>query len=394
MRIGDLAVLDRSGLDTLLSHLRARGYRTLGPVVRDGAVVYDEVQASAEFPRGVRDEQGPGRYRLVRDAEPTLFGYGVPAQSWKRFLHPPEVTLWRARRRGRGFEVEAAEEEAPPLAFVGVRPCELAAIRVLDGVLLGGAHPDVRYRARRRNSFLVAANCTRAGGTCFCASLGTGPRAAGGFDLALTEIPGPAADPPELLLEVGSDEGAAAAAALPRRPAEDRDRAAAEEAVARAGASMGRSLPQAGLAEALSRSLEEPRWDEVGARCLACANCTMVCPTCFCTTVLDVTDLAGEQARRERQWDSCFGLDYSYIHGGAVRTTAGARYRQWLLHKLATWHAQFGSAGCVGCGRCITWCPVGIDITEEAAAVRAAAEARSGGPGPPGTTTGGPRHGD
>ena len=81
--------------------------------------------------------------------------------------------------------------------------------------------------------------------------------------------------------------------------------------------------------------------------------------------------LYGARAERWRKWDSCFTLDFSYIHGGSVRTSAAARYRQWLSHKLATWIDQFGSSGCVGCGRCITWCPVGIDITEEVAAIRA-----------------------
>ena len=97
----------------------------------------------------------------------------------------------------------------------------------------------------------------------------------------------------------------------------------------------------------------------------------MVCPTCFCTTVEDGTDLAGESAERTRRWDSCFTIDFSYVHGGSVRLRSRSRYRQWMTHKLATWIDQFGSSGCVGCGRCITWCPVAIDITEEVAAIRA-----------------------
>ena len=105
-------------------------------------------------------------------------------------------------------------------------------------------------------------------------------------------------------------------------------------------------------------------------RCLTCGNCTLVCPTCFCTNVEDVGDLTGDHAERWRVWDTCFSVDYSYIHGGSVRPSGRARYRQWLTHKLATWHDQFDSSGCVGCGRCITWCPVGIDITQEVAAIR------------------------
>ena len=124
------------------------------------------------------------------------------------------------------------------------------------------------------------------------------------------------------------------------------------------------------IRELLYNNLENPHWDEVATRCLNCANCTMVCPTCFCTTVQDVTDLTGKHAERWRKWDSCFSTEFSYIHGGSIRTSAKSRYRQWLVHKLASWHDQFGTSGCVGCGRCITWCPVGIDITEEANAFR------------------------
>ncbi|MBF0393567.1 MAG: 4Fe-4S dicluster domain-containing protein, partial [Alphaproteobacteria bacterium] len=124
------------------------------------------------------------------------------------------------------------------------------------------------------------------------------------------------------------------------------------------------------------RNREHPRWDEVAKRCLTCGNCTMVCPTCFCTTVDDVTDLGGTRTERVRSWDSCFTLDFSYIHGGSVRNEGSSRYRQWITHKLSSWHDQFGSSGCVGCGRCITWCPVGIDITEEVGAIRASEEGR------------------
>jgi ferredoxin len=128
----------------------------------------------------------------------------------------------------------------------------------------------------------------------------------------------------------------------------------------------------------LKANLEHPRWTEVAKRCLACTNCTLVCPTCFCSTVEDVTDLGGDQIGRERRWDSCFTLEFSYIHGGSVRRDGASRYRQWLTHKLAHWHDQFGSSGCVGCGRCISWCPVGIDITEEVAAIAAGAAAPAG----------------
>ena len=137
---------------------------------------------------------------------------------------------------------------------------------------------------------------------------------------------------------------------------------------------MGRSMDTCNIKDLFYRNLEHPRWNNVAERCLTCANCTMVCPTCFCTTIEDVTDLTGEHAERWRKLDSCFTMDFSYIHGGSVRASTKSRYRHWITHKLATWIDQFGTSGCVGFGRCITWCPVAIDITEEVHAIRKSEE--------------------
>ena len=244
-------------------------------------------------------------------------------------------------------------------------------------MLAQGAYADPRYAARRRDAFLVAVNCGQAGGTCFCVSMDAGPKADSGFDLALTELLG--AGDHEFLVEIGSPLGAEVLAEIPHAPATDAHRAAAAAVLAGTASQMGRRLETEGLQQILQAGSTHPRWDAVAERCLTCGNCTMVCPTCFCTTVEDHSDLTGTGAERIRKWDSCFTLDFSYIHGGSVRQTGQSRYRQWITHKLAGWHDQFGSSGCVGCGRCITWCPVGIDITEEAAAIRAEPAAPKGG---------------
>jgi ferredoxin len=243
----------------------------------------------------------------------------------------------------------------------------LAAIQVQDAVFLDGDFPDPTYAARREQAFIVAVNCTEPGALCFCASMDSGPEARGGYDLCLTECIDDAAH--FFLVAAGSPAGEDVLADTPAQAATAEDVTTASALLARATASMGRALATDGLPEALADSYGHPRWAQVAARCLACGNCTLVCPTCFCTSVEDVTDLSGDSAERVRHWDSCFTTDFSYIHGGSIRPSGMARYRQWLIHKLSTWHDQFGTSGCVGCGRCIAWCPVGIDITEEAAAI-------------------------
>ena len=361
------AVVGPEVLDDLIGALRRRGFRVLGPTVRDSAIVYDELETAAELPVGWTDRQEAGTYRLERREDEARFGYAVGPHSWKQFLFPARLRLWRARANGGAPVVEEEPPDETPLAFIGVRACELSAIGIQDRVFTGGKFVDRDYEARRRGIFVVAVNCGEPAGTCFCVSMDTGPRVREGYDLALTEL---LDGEHRFLVEAGSPAGAEVLAELSSRPAEDADRAAATDVVDSAAARMGRTLEHPDIRDLLAGGLEHARWDDVAERCLTCGNCTLVCPTCFCSSVEDTTDLAGAEATRTRVWDSCFSLDYSYIHGGSVRTSGRSRYRQWLTHKLGTWHDQFGTSGCVGCGRCITWCPVGIDITEEVAALR------------------------
>lgn len=362
-------VLDVEGLDGLIARLRAGGRRVVGPTVRDGAIVYDDVDGVGALPRGWTDRQGPGSYELVRRDDAALFGYAVGPHSWKQLLLPPRHRLWTATRDSDAtFRVAEAPREHEPLAFVGVRACELAAIAVQDRVFLQGPARDTVYAAHRDDVVLVAVNCATPGGTCFCASMGTGPRVGAGADVTLTEVLD--GDRHELLVEVGTDVGAALVDGLGVRPASATDDDRVDEVVAAAAASMGRELDTDGLPDLLTSRPGSPRWDDVAARCLSCASCTMACPTCFCMQVEDTTDLTGAEAHRDRTWDSCFSLGFSRAGPDVVRDSTRSRYRQWMTHKLATWVDQFGTSGCVGCGRCITWCPVGIDITVEAAAIR------------------------
>jgi ferredoxin len=361
-------VLERAELARLFHALAGRGYRIIGPTLRDGAIVYDDLAAPEQLPEGWADEQDGGRYRLKRRADGALFGHALGPHSWKRYLYPPQQRLFRARREGKRIDFHPEAPEVPRYALIGARACELEAILIQDRVFLGGPFPDPGYKARRERAFIVAVHCGQAGGTCFCVSMASGPKARAGFDLALAEVLQHGRH--YFVVECGSARGAEALEPLALPEARPEELAAAARAIERAAGQMGRTLDTAGIKDLLYRNHDNPRWDGVAGRCLTCANCTLVCPTCFCTNVEDRTDLSGEHAERWRKWGSCFTLDFSHIAGGAVRASARSRYRQWLTHKLGTWLDQFGTSGCVGCGRCITWCPVAIDLTEEVRALR------------------------
>ncbi|MDQ2749681.1 MAG: 4Fe-4S dicluster domain-containing protein [Actinomycetota bacterium] len=355
------AVLSRAGLDELVVVLISEGYRVVGPTKRDDAIVLAELDSGHQLPSGWGVESAPGHYRLMRRSDAAVFGHSAGAQSWKQFLHPPRQQLWSSDRAG----FTPAVQEPVRYAFLGVRACDLAAMAILGTVLGGGEHRDGSFVNRRQGLFVIAAGCTEPGGVCFCASMGTGPAPGPGYDLALTERIDEAGH--RFVVQVGTSEGARVLDMLSHRAATQLEADDARTAVQAAAEQMGRQMPAGDIRALLRDSRESPHWAEVADRCLTCGNCTMVCPTCFCTTTEDVTDLSGEHAERSQRWSSCFELDFSHLHGGNVRESGESRYRQWITHKLSTWHDQFGTSGCVGCGRCIAWCPVGIDITAEVA---------------------------
>jgi len=362
--VSDRVVIAKPDIQSVLDLLKQEGYLLIGPTLREEAILYDEIAEMSDLPSGWTDEQGPGSYRVKKRDDEHYFGFVVGPNSWKSYLYPADLKLFSTCKMGDHFEVQAQVQSPPRYAFVGVRACDLAAIKILDRIFIEDAIQDSSYRARRENAFILAVNCTEPGETCFCVSMGTGPECTGDFDLAITELKD------TFLIDVGSPLGAFMLHGSTWRLAGALEINRARQLMIAAESSMGRTLDTTGVADLLFNNLDHPRWDDVAMRCLSCANCTLVCPTCFCSDVQDTSDLTCETTQRTRVWDSCFNPDFSYVHGGHVRPNIRSRYRQWLTHKMASWIGQFGTAGCVGCGRCITWCPVGIDLTEEIAAIR------------------------
>ena len=361
--------LDAGGLDALIASLAASGYTVYGPTSRSGAVRLEPISSVSDLPRGVTDRQGPGRYRLEKGEPEAYFDYVVGPTSLKDILFPSRRTLWRAIRDNGSIRFVGEEATAPPAAVIGARACDLAAMSIQDTVFRDGPYPDTDYIARRKQLFVVAVNCTSPAPTCFCTSMQTGPLATSGFDLSLTEVIEGTSH--YFVGEAGSDQGTAMLDEVPHRAATTEEIAAARYKVAQAAGAITKHLQTQGLRDLLAANQNAGRWNATAERCLACGNCTQVCPTCFCVSTEDTVTLDGSEAQKDRRWDSCFSLDYSFMGGHPVRSSVGSRYRHWLTHKLSSWVDQFGTFGCVGCGRCITWCPVGIDLTEEVASLRA-----------------------
>jgi ferredoxin len=409
-----------SQLQTLIDILRSENYRVLGPTLDQHAIVYDEITSIGQLPKGYCDSQAPAVYQLTQTPSAPenqkLFHFNLGPHSPKQFLFPPNLVLPGPEKAGpeKAGPEKAGPEKADiakadadptadsarepqlvqPMAILGLRACELAAIAIQDRVLMSPPFVDSQYALRRKNLFVIAVQCTTAASTCFCPSMNTGPELPG------PELPGPDANPniydlalTELvpsshcqfahgfLIQAGSRRGQVILDQLPSEEPSREILEAKKQTIEDVHKKIQRAMPpgpsisgpsniggQSGdLRDALLARLNHPHWQNVADRCLSCANCTMVCPTCFCSSVDEVSDLLNESSIRQRHWDSCFNPDFSHTSGAPVRNTVRSRYRQWLTHKLATWFDQFDSSGCVGCGRCITWCPVGIDLTQEVA---------------------------
>lgn len=362
-------ILKRSDFNQLLCALKRNQFQIIGPTYRDGAIIYDEIENENDLPIGWTDHQEPGVYRLKKTDQPTLFGYVVGPHTWKKYLYPPKLKLFQVQKTKDGFQVFPENDSTiPQYAFLGMRPCELKAMEIQDKIFLEGKFVDPTYKKRREQALIVVTQCIRSASTCFCTSMYSGPKASHGFDIALTEV----VDKNQhyFLVEAGSNKGKKVLKDVPLQPAEKNQIEDTNQMINNCASNMKKTMNTHQVKELLFQNMEHPRWDHVADRCLSCANCTMVCPTCFCSTIEDVTDLTGENAQRWRKWDSCFSLDFSYSVGGHIRLSTKSRYRQWLTHKLAGWIDQFNTSGCVGCGRCISWCPVGIDLTEEVHAIR------------------------
>ena len=358
------AFVTRGGIQELIDHLREGGYQCLGPVVADGAIQFREVVDLAQFPRGVQNDQQPGDYRLSQTTDERLFAWNHGPQAIKPLCFAPQEVLWTERRgQDQTLGINAELPDLAPTAIIGVRACDLAALALQDRHFLEGVSPDPHYQARRQQLLLIGVDCAQSAQTCFCASTGDGPALDGRFDIGLAELA------EGYLVWAGSGKGRPWVEGLSRQRATDAQLAAMLEATDHAAMAQTRHLPSEQKQRHLYQRLDHSHWQEVARRCLSCGNCTAVCPTCFCYSNTHAMGLMGDSAQMIRRWDSCFSPTLSDMGHFQVRKATDQRYRQWLTHKLAGWQEQLGRSGCVGCGRCLTWCPVGIDLTQEVAEI-------------------------
>jgi sulfhydrogenase subunit beta (sulfur reductase) len=315
-------------------------------------------------------------FRDIESARDIDWDYTSTTLPPAKTINTPQETLLRFRKNGNGYRPEEVLPQVKKRVLLGVHPCDLHGILVLERTYLG-EKKDVHYAARRAGVLIVGLNCQNVRENCFCASVGTGPffgywmgqGPPQGCDVLLTDLGD------RFLVETFGETGEQLLRNVEASPQTSDDVGEKLKREAAAQERFRKKLNTTDLPALLKRNARHPTWKITGnSRCLSCTNCNMVCPTCFCYDIWEKSTLDLSVIERIRRWDSCQDERFAEVHGGNFRSTREARLRQFVSHKLSYWVEQFGCFGCVGCGRCISWCPTGIDLTEIAAEIRAGEE--------------------
>jgi len=325
-----MQILLREKLPELAAALAGQGYRVVAPVADTN--------------------EGQVRYGLWSPGL-SIRTDAVPVNSIKEFLFPCWEVIGRAACAGDSFDLKETRPEAVRTVILAARPCDVAALRILDAVF-NWDYRDAFYNARREATSIVALACGTADEHCFCTSVGGRPDQAPGADVVLR----PAEQGRQLVCEAFSDGGrqllAGAGSLLAQR-----------EAVFDPAPQLGLRRDFSRSAEKLASRFESPRWVEASLGCLGCGACAYACPACHCFDIQDESDPRGSV--RLRTWDACgFGLFTLHAGGHNPRPDQTARWRQRIMHKFSYFPQRFQMPACTGCGRCSRTCQAGMSPIE------------------------------
>lgn len=331
-----LYILEKGAIAPLVEALMA-DYRIVGPKAKGPKFAFDTITDPAEM-------------RL--DYDTTIL--------------PPKKVFQPQHERLATFNLQGEPEassfvEAEPTVLFGIHTCDLKAISLLDEAF-SADYPDAHYLSRRENTLLVSIECLEpCDEYAFCKDMGTLTPESKNFDLHLTEMES------GYLVEVGSEAGqklldtyAQASAAKDQKGRLDQIRSDKQQQFEKR-----LDFDAAELPEMLAAAFEDPVWQDMGDRCLACGSCTNVCPTCYCFNVEDEVNMVLTEGERVRSWDSCQLDEFASVAGGEnFREARSARQRHRLMRKGKYLYEKFDELGCVGCGRCIRTCTAKISIVE------------------------------
>jgi len=344
-------------LTQIVAVLMAEGYTVIGPKDKKLALNLEKLSSPDELALGFVSEEKEGYYRL-KPAKTLAIDAAKPMNSPKYYTEKANQLLYTASQVNNQWEFKTAVVEPEPIAFFGLNACDVASLYILDLTFKQEFKDPVYEKNRQAVQFVVGVNCTHPGNNCFCSTYNTGPRLTYPYDLGLTCLG------ETYLVEAGSQKGKEVLAKLKSEPASQAHLQQKETLLEKAKKQMSKAFNLKKACQVLADNYEHPYWDEPSERCLSCANCINVCPTCYCYQIYRRANLSADEVAVFRSLDACHHLEFAAVHGGNFRPRRVDRLRHWVNHKIFWTIEQYGVPGCVGCGRCITWCPTAIDITE------------------------------
>ncbi|HXX59570.1 MAG TPA: 4Fe-4S dicluster domain-containing protein [Dehalococcoidales bacterium] len=303
---------------------------------------------------GVKVKQTKFAFDQIQDVNDLVMDYDVTIMPPTKFLFPAREQILKFNV-GDGAKVTPVTDTSAR-AIVGVHPCDINAIGLLDEVFIA-TNPDPNYIARRQNSIIIGVDDLNPSSKAFSPSMGTHV-AEGGFDLMLTDIGN------RYLVQIGSNKGAELLAKNTQTSeptAEDIAKQRAVHEAAQMKYQLHLEVPRDRLPKLLEDYYDDPYWAERASTCFSCGSCVMVCPTCFCFDVQDDMALNLKEGTRTRQWDGCMLVDFAKVATGEnFRHDKTSRFHHRMFRKGKYVVERFGKVGCVGCGRCVGACLVDI----------------------------------
>jgi sulfhydrogenase subunit beta (sulfur reductase) len=306
--------------------------------------------------------EGVSAYRKIESPEEASLASHNTQKSAKEAFFPQSEVMFRYEKEGNRTQVTSTEEVNRPRLILASRPCDIQAFSMLDQVFSAKEYTDVYFLKKREKTTIVGFACNDPLSTCFCTSTGGGPFTREGSDIFLVDLGD------TYLVEFLTEKGKALSQNEFLREASEGDVARAKKLEEEASKRMTVPVHLDGIETKLEQMLENPFWDRIHEKCLGCGACTFLCPTCHCFDISDEASQKGGQ--RVRNWDTClFSLYSMETSGHNPRPSGRERTRQRLMHKFNYFPKNFQKIACVGCGRCILYCPVNFDIRQAIAEI-------------------------
>ena len=305
----------------------------------------------------VQLEEGVSVYKKIDRPDEVDLSASNPQKPAKEVFFPQSETMFRYEKAGKQHQVISTEEVERKRVILGARPCDIQAVLLIDQVFSGKEYTDVYYVNKRKATTIIGMGCDHPLSTCFCSSMKGGPFSREGSDLFLIDL-GEA-----YLVELLTGKGTAFQNNKFLKEADTKEINLAKEIEEKASKKTDDSLSVVGIEKRLDQMVENPFWERVQEKCIGCRVCTYLCPTCHCFDIAD--EVLTNKGQRVRNWDSCLSSLYSQeTSGHNPRPTNRERTRQRIMHKFNYFPKNFDRIACVGCGRCILYCPANFDIRQ------------------------------